>query len=74
MNMGGVDLAPGQNDELGKICKEMVEKTLRDGNIKDAQIIVKHAYKQRLGKSRKGPAPSFKPEVQDRIAALGMKP
>lgn len=65
---------PGQNDDLGKICKEMIEKTLRDGNIKDAQAIVKHVYKHRLGKGTQGKAPSFKPEVQDRVAAMGRKP
>jgi len=74
MNIAGMQLAPGQNDELGRICKEMIEKTLRDGHIKNAQTIVKHAYKQRLGSGHKGKAPSFKPEVQDRVAALGIKP
>lgn len=68
------ELLPGQNDDLGKLCKEMIEKTLRDGHIKDANKIVRHAYKQRLSHGHKGHAPSFKPEVQDRVAALGIKP
>lgn len=67
-------LAPGQNDELGKICRQMIETTLRGGKIKDAQTIVKHAYKQRLGGGHKGKGPNFTPEVQDRVAAGGLKP
>lgn len=60
------DLKPGQNDDLGRMCKALVESTLRDGKIKDAQAIVKGVYKKSLGAPKPG-----KPPVQDRIAAGG---
>lgn len=66
-----VTMMPGQNDELGDICRGMVEQMLRDGHIKDAQTIVKHAYKQRLGGNKRQ---MFTPAVQDRVAALGIGP
>lgn len=76
MNIHGLEIAPGHNDELARLCKELVESTLRAGDIKGAQAIVKQVYKQELG-HRIGKGPSFKPgkpPVEDRIAGGGVKP
>jgi hypothetical protein len=76
MNIQGIELAPGQNDDLGRLCKELIEHTLKSGKIKDAQAIVKGVYKQSLGARKSGKGPNFslpKPPVQDRMVAQGKR-
>jgi hypothetical protein len=76
MNIGGIEIAGGRggNDELGRLCKDLVEMTLKAGDIKGAKAIVQKVYKQELGSRKSGKPPSFKPDkppVQDRLHATG---